>query len=464
MAQAVVGGRPRTEVLEAYFQKYPETPREIILKSDLLGLGHWFTDAALAATEGCSVKTYRLFSYDLMTMSDMRRKESRKVPEHFTILGGMYGLRPVCVQTTIADTSPYVIDVVDGRLVLTTGGQVICEVRYELAPKYYAKSFPDGTRYHEVIAFGSFITAFRNCQYWGPKEECRFCDINENARQMKQSQDFTLTAPVKPVAQVAEVASEIGREALEEAGFQAPTSFLITGGTILSKLHGKTENDFYGEYVEAVKWRGPRRYVTLQTNAKPKDEIKWFRAAGLDDHNANMEVWDRRLFEWINPGKTRRVGWDNWVRWMCDSVDVLGEGNVTPNFVCGIEMARPYGFTTVAAAVASTTEGLETLMSHGVMPRFNQWRREPRSNLAREHEQPPIPLDFYVQLMRNRYEIWKKYQLPVPRRAHLLPELRHMGAGHGTYNDYIFLMENTYPPDIVDVVNRRSTPYENLPC
>ena len=75
MAQAVVGGRPRTEVLEAYFQKYPETPKAIILKSDLLGLGHWFTDAALAATEGCSVKTYRLFSYDLMTMSEMRRQE-----------------------------------------------------------------------------------------------------------------------------------------------------------------------------------------------------------------------------------------------------------------------------------------------------------------------------------------------------------------------------------------------------
>ena len=463
MAQLLVDDKPRTEFLEDYFRKYPETPKEIVIKADLLGMGHWFTDAALQATEGCSVKTYRLFSYDLMTMSDMKRKESRKAPEHFTILGGMYGLRPVNVQTTIADTSPYLIDVVDGRLVLTTGGKVICEVRYELAPRYYEKSFPDGTRYQEVVAYGSFITVFRTCQYWGPKEECRFCDINENARQMKQSKDFSLSAPVKRVDQVAEVVNEIGREVLELEGYAAPLSFVITGGTITNTLHGKTENEFYGEYVEAVKWGGPRRCVHLQTNAKPKEEIRWFKSMGLDDHNANMEVWDRRLFEWINPGKARRVGWDNWVKWMCDSVDVMGDGNVTPNFVCGLEMAQPYGFKTVKEAVASTTEGLEVMMSHGVMPRFNQWRREPNSNLAKESEQPPIPIDFYIQLMRNRYEIWKKYDLPIPKRGHLLKELRHLGAGHGTYNDYIYLMENTYPSDIVEIVNQRSTPFENLP-
>jgi hypothetical protein len=30
-------------------------------------------------------------------------------------------------------------------------------------------------------------------------------------------------------------------------------------------------------------------------------------------------------------------------------------------------------------------------------------------------------------------------------------------------NDYIYLMEDTYPPDIVDIVNQRSTPFQNLP-
>jgi len=433
--------RPRTEAIDAYFQTYPDVPREVIVKEDLLNLGHWFTDAALAATPGSLVKSYRLFSYDLMPMQAMTRQEGRKVPEWFDIYGGMYGLRPLGIQTTLAPDSPYVVDVVDGKLVLTLDGVVIADVAYPQAPNYYTEKLPDGTAYHEVIAYGYFVTVFRNCQYWGPKEECRFCDINENARQMKQSHTFTLNAPVKKVEHVAEVSNAVAQEAFEREGHYPPLGFLITGGTILNKLHGKGEDDFYLEYVRALKWGGPRRHITLQTNAKDKETLKRYRAEGLDSHHANMEVWDRRLFEWINPGKSRRIGHEAWVRGILDAVDVFGEGNVRPNFVCGLELAQPHGFKTVAEAVQSTTEGMELLMSHGVSPRYNHWRREPSSYLVKHHEQPPIPLDFYIQLMRNRYELWKKYRLPMPHRGNLVPELRVMGATHGTYDDYPMLME-----------------------
>src|SRR5438034_7657727 len=48
------------------------------------------------------------------------------------------------------------------------------------------------------------------------------------------------------------------------------------------------------------------------------------------------------------------------------AVDVMGEGNVSPNMVSGIEMVQPWGFATVSQALASPREGFETLMSHGV--------------------------------------------------------------------------------------------------
>jgi hypothetical protein len=440
--------RPRTALLEGYFREYPDVPREVILKIELLGFGHWFTDAALAATRGSLVKSYRLFSYDLITMDQMERGEARLVPEWFFFFQGPYDLRPLLVQTTLNPDSPYLIDVVDGRLVLTADGQVLCNVGYPLKPDYYEKRFDDGVLYHEVVAYGYFVTAFRNCQYWGPKEECRFCDITENARQMKASADFTLNAPVKSVAQVEEAGREVSREGLAREGYQIPVSFLITGGTILKTLHGKEENEFYAQYVRALKWGGPRRHVCLQTNAKPKDEIKWLHGEGMDEHAANMEVWDRRLFEWINPGKTRRVGYDDWVKRMLDSVDVLGEFNVRPNFVCGVELAQPHGFQSIDEAVASTTEGLNVMMSHGVDPRFNQWRREPKSNLVKEYGgQPPIPTEFYIKIMRNRYECWKRYGLRLPTKQRFMPEERYMGNGHATYDDYPLLMEAPWYQD-----------------
>ena len=426
--------------LENYFSGYSDLPREIILKHDLLRVGHWFTDAALELASQALVKSYRLFSYDLMAMKDMKRKEHRKIPEWFTVRRGAYALRPVSIQTSLDSSSPYVIDAVDGQAKLLLNGKEICEVYFPKPMKYYTRKFEDGTAYHEIIAFGYFVTAFRNCQYWGPDEECRFCDININARQMKESKDFTFNAPVKPVDYMVEVARSIEQDATEEVGFTPPMDFLITGGTILKTLHGKDELSFYSEYVSALKWGGRRRFVNLQTNGQDKETMKRYRAAGVDCHHSNMEVWDKRLFEWINPGKNRRVGWDGWVRSMIDEVDVFGEGNVRPNFVGGVEMAKPYGFETVEEAVKSTSDGVDFMMSHGIIPRFNQWRREPGSNLGSQHEQPPIPLEYYLQLMGNYYNSWKKYNLPMPRRECVHPE-RRIGSGHGTYDDILLLNE-----------------------
>src|SRR5690242_20713791 len=59
--------------LENYLSSYKDLPREIILKHDLLRVGHWFTDAALELASQSLVKSYRLFSYDLMPMKDMKR-------------------------------------------------------------------------------------------------------------------------------------------------------------------------------------------------------------------------------------------------------------------------------------------------------------------------------------------------------------------------------------------------------
>src|SRR4026209_2640028 len=110
------------DLLEGYFKKYPDVPRETILKQHMLSLGHWFSDAALDASAGALVKSYRLFSYDLVPMSEVKRNEQRRAAEQFVLLTGPYNMRPVAIQTSLSPQSPYLIDVVDGRLVLTVDG------------------------------------------------------------------------------------------------------------------------------------------------------------------------------------------------------------------------------------------------------------------------------------------------------------------------------------------------------
>ena len=60
-----------TEYLEWHLRNYEDMPREVILKMDLLRVGHWFTDAALELASDALVKSYRLFSYDLIPMKDI---------------------------------------------------------------------------------------------------------------------------------------------------------------------------------------------------------------------------------------------------------------------------------------------------------------------------------------------------------------------------------------------------------
>ena len=69
-----------TEYLEWHLRNYEDMPREVILKMDLLRVGHWFTDAALELASDALVKSYRLFSYDLMSMKDSKLHSTSSPP------------------------------------------------------------------------------------------------------------------------------------------------------------------------------------------------------------------------------------------------------------------------------------------------------------------------------------------------------------------------------------------------
>tara|TARA_Y100000310_G_scaffold74545_1_gene70768 strand:+ start:124 stop:444 length:321 start_codon:yes stop_codon:yes gene_type:complete len=98
--------------------------------------------------------------------------------------------------------------------------------------------------------------------------------------------------------------------------------------------------------------------------------------------------------------------------------------------VAGVEMAQPWGYKDVDAAVNSTTEGIDYLLSHGVHPELFVWCIEAGSALGGN---PPIPLEYYVKLNLNYVRLWKKYRQPVP--AYIQP----IGAGNSVfhYSPYI---------------------------
>ena len=283
-----------------------------------------------------------------------------------------------------------------------------------------------------------YLTVYRKCQYFGFKEECQFCDINTNFQQQKKA-----GRPYNTVKEIDEIIEAL--EILDEVDTEHRTgAYTITGGSITSKLRGKSEADFYLQYAEAIEKRFPRRWISkVVVQALERGELQGLKDAGVQIYHPNYEVWDPRLFSIICPGKDAYIGRDEWIRRILDARDVFGASRVIPNFVAGVEMCPPHGFPTVDEALRSTGEGLDFFMSQGVTPRFTTWCPEPLSVMGRDYG--PAPLAYHAGLLKLWRDTLSRHGLPAP------PGYGEPGVGKAIFSVSAFM-------DVIDA----NTPVASL--
>jgi hypothetical protein len=408
----------RLDILEAQFAAHPTLPREAVLKADLLRTGIRFEDDALisVATENGAArehqpKSYFIFSFDMVRQKELDETQKWHAPEEIALTGGPWNLRRTIVSTRLNPASPYRVASRDATLWLHVDETPVAEVGLRDLPPYYREKLPDGRPVAEiapVIEWGYlvYLTVFRVCQYFGAKEECQFCDINNNYRQLIQE-----GRPYTGVKSVADVLAALERIDATDTFSRAYT---ITGGSVTSLLQGKNEVEFYSQYVEAIENRFPGRWISkVVTQAWPIEDVKRLKAAGAQIYHPNYEVWDSNLFPKICPGKTRYIGRDEWIRRIVDAAEVFGPAHVIPNFVGGVEMAQPYGYTEVEDAIRSTTEGLNFFMSKGITPRFTTWCPEPMTPLG-DANPDGAPLEYHLRLLETYRDTLRSYNLAPP--------------------------------------------------
>jgi len=115
---------------------------------------------------------------------------------------------------------------------------------------------------------------------------------------------------------------------------------------------------------------------------------------------------------------------------------------VIPNFVAGVEMAKPFGFATVDEAIASTVEGLDFFMSKGITPRFTTWCPEPTTPLGRDNPEG-APLEYHVRLLEAYRETLERHGLQPP------PGYGKPGAGNAVFSVSSFM--DVLAPEVVPV-------------
>lgn len=395
--------------LERMFVSFPDLPKEAILKQDILRQGLAFAESALQVASGYKPKDYFIFSFDLVPLNQMQVYEAYRAPEEIRMTGGAYDLRPTIVSVRVNPDSPYRVEIAEGVIALVCEGTILAALEFPPIPAYYNSALTSGLKISQIapaIEWGYlvYLTVYRLCQYWGKDEECRFCDLNENYRQQKeQGREYTAVKSIDDVVEAMAFINE--HDTVSKA-------YTVTGGSITSSLQGMKEAEWYARYADAIESRFAGRWIPKAVvQAFPKEETKLLHDAGYRIYHPNYEVWDPELFPWICPGKQRYVGREEWMKRIVDAADVFGPERVIPNFVGGVEMARPHGFTDIDRAVASTTEGLEFFMSKGIIPRFTTWCPEPTSDLGRQ-EGPP--LEYFVKLLYAWRSTFEGFNLPAP--------------------------------------------------
>lgn len=402
----------RLEEVEQVLISHADLPPEAIFKEDLLRIGVDFSEDALRVSSGFKPKSYFIFSFDRRPIAGMERDENLRAPEEIALVGGPREFRRTIVSVRLLPDSPYLVDVRDGHLVLLADGVHVADVQLQDTPAYYKRTLKSGkpiTEMAPTIEWGYliYLTVYRKCQYFGFKEECQFCDINENFRQQKAAGRPYNT--VKDVDEIIEALELIDAEDVEKQS----RAYTITGGSVTRHLRGLEEAEFYSRYAQAINERFPRRWISkMVVQALPQDALRVFRDAGVQIYHPNYEVWDKRLFSIICPGKDRYIGRDEWMRRVADAGEIFGPSHVIPNFVAGVEMAKPHGFESVEDALRSTGEGLEFFMSKGITPRFTTWCPEPLSVLG--SDQGPAPLQYHAGLLRLWRDTLLAHGLPAP--------------------------------------------------
>lgn len=297
-------------------------------------------------------------------------------------------------------TDPYGIDwdPDNGVFLLRDGAEVVDTLDFVPRPDFYGKVTSRGTPMEAVAearAQKLIMTAFQKCRLWEGGDQCHFCAFFSGGKSLG--------------AVDCEDVYETVREALGEPGrFQ---EIYVSGGTDFGgDPPFSQEVDRYIRVLQAAGRNFHGRFASqLMAPAYPKPVVRrLYEETGLTCYCPNIEVWDRRLFGILCPGKEKWIGHDAWIRRTIDAVEIFGKGNVCTQVVAGAELARPYGFDTVDQALKSNLEACQFFAREGVICLTTIWRPHRASRLG---FQPMPPLDYYIRLAKEFHEIRRSYGL-----------------------------------------------------
>jgi len=394
-------------ILPELIEQYPSLPRGVILKTALLSLGVRF-DPLLIEAGKSALPDFRPYVLP----------DGKAVPIPYLMIledGSLVRLR------CMAD-SPFSMAQDRKAYRLYDDNEPVAPFQFAPRPVWHGRKASDGTlldscglNLHGDMMVLNLAPA---CEYWttpiDPSEEqggqpekthrCGFCGYgmpDDRSRALGQEQGKS-SVPAEAIQRAAEAV---------RMGIDAGAKHLyLTSG---SMLEPNLEADRYLEVVKGVRNASEGAYLAVGSQALPPERLAEFKDAGADGVSFNQEIWDRKVWERVCPGKAKFFGREMWEESLAEAVSVFGEGNVYSAFVIGAEMVLDDTLKDPEAALKSDLEGVRWQLSRGIHPILSPFWSFTGTDMA---EAAGPDLHFLLRLYSEANAIRKELNMPFPDR------------------------------------------------
>lgn len=274
--------------------------------------------------------------------------------------------------------SPWHIET-DGK-----GGHMLCRdgkatrpIKFVARPRWLDMTTTDGTSMAktgaEALGDMLVINVAPGCQYFTQKDErgesmrCTFCGYgrpDERMVALGQKIDRTALEPFTYTRMKETIAAALDTERIRHV-------YLVGGSLTDWEEEGRRFLELARAARQVV---GHRAHLSLGSGAIPPAMLKTFKDEDLVDACCfNLEVWGKKLFSSVCPGKQKYVGWERWMESLDAAVTLFGRGNVYCAMVAGVELEPEHGGMSAEEGIANAMEGARTLLSRGIIPLWSMY-------------------------------------------------------------------------------------------
>jgi hypothetical protein len=282
--------------------------------------------------------------------------------------------------------SPWTLKVVGKKLHLYYKNVFVREVGLPERPAYFGKILSDGTLSERVIAVAGEATPgfflYPDCFYFSEGKPCSFCSLKRtrNTVGKENIKDFT----VQRIAEATKL--------FQTTKWKDIPIISITTGTLASD----DDVEYIANMVRTVHDAlDPKIRIHLLPSPPLNFKLmKKYKEAGVTSIAFNLEVFDRKIFKEICPGKNDFYGYDKFRQALEYAVGIFGEYNVFCGFVWGLE------------PVESVLEGYEYMLQRGISVSSNVFHADEGSVFAKR----PQPTEGFIEnLCEKQSELYQKY-------------------------------------------------------